>query len=148
MDLKSLLQNDLKTAMKGRDSVRVGALRMLLAEIKKREIDKRGPLDEAEVQRAVATLIKQRQESIEAFKKGGRNDLVEKESRELTLLQAYLPQPMALSEIESIVTAAISETGATQLSDIGKVMKATLAKVQGRADGKTINEIARNKLSK
>jgi uncharacterized protein YqeY len=148
MDLKATLQNDMKAAMKAQDPVKLGALRMLIAEIKKREIDKRSPLDEAEIQKTIATLVKQRVESIEAFQKGGREDLADKEKVEVGILQAYLPQQMSRDEVEALVRAAIQESGAASPNDIGKVMKAALAKAAGRADGKLINELARSFLTK
>lgn len=147
MDLKTTLQNDMKSAMKSQDSTRVGCLRMLIAEIKKREIDKRSPLDESEIQKVISTLLKQRGESILAFEKGGRMDLADKEKAEMAVLKAYLPEQLSAEEVEKLVVAAIQETGAAGASDIGKVMKAALAKAEGRADGKLINELARKKLT-
>ncbi len=148
MELKVRIQEDMKTAMKAQDAIKVGALRMLISEIKKREIDKRAPLEEAEIHKTIGTMIKQRHESIEAFEKGGRSDLVAKEKAEIIPLQVYLPQQLSREEVEAIVAAAIQETGAAVPADIGKVMKAVLAKTAGRADGKLINEIARTKLAK
>ncbi len=147
MDLKTTIQNDIKTAMKAREEVRLGCLRMLSAEIKKKEIDKRTTLDEGEIQKTVSTLIKQRNDSIEAFVKGGRQDLADKEKLEIGFLQIYLPQQLSREEIEKLVVEVIQETGAAGPSDIGKVMKAAVAKAAGRADGKLVNEIARAKLS-
>ena len=147
MDLKTTIQNDLKTAMKAQDSLKLGTLRMLISEMKKREIDKRSALDEVETQKTIASLIKQRMESVEAFEKGGRTDLADKEKAEIAVLKAYLPEQLTQSEVESLVLAAIQETGAAGPNDIGKVMKAVLAKAAGRADGKMVNEIARTKLS-
>lgn len=147
MDLKTKLQNDMKDAMRAQDSVKLGALRMLIAEIKKREIDKRSPLDEPEIHKVISSSLKQRADSIDAFKKANRTDLVEKEEREAELLKAYLPQQMSRGEVEAIVVAAIKETGASKPGDIGQVMKAVLAKTAGRADGKLVNEIAKAKLS-
>ena len=148
MDLKTTLQNDMKTAMKSQDSIRLGCLRMLIAEIKKREIDKRSPLDEGEIQKTISTLIKQRTESVVAFEKGGRMDLAEKEQAEISVLKVYLPQQLSSAEVEALVVAAITESGASSPADIGKVMKLALAKAEGRADGKLVNEIARAKLTK
>ncbi|NBX93076.1 MAG: GatB/YqeY domain-containing protein [Proteobacteria bacterium] len=148
MDLKTTLQNDMKTAMKSQDSIRLGCLRMLIAEIKKREIDKRSPLDEGEIQKTISTLIKQRTESVVAFEKGGRMDLAEKEQAEILVLKVYLPQQLSSAEVEALVVAAITESGASSPADIGKVMKLALAKAEGRADGKLVNEIARAKLTK
>lgn len=148
MDLKTTLQNDMKTAMKSQDSIRLGCLRMLIAEIKKREIDKKAPLDEAEIQKTISTLLKQRAESVTAFEKGGRTDLADKEKAEIEVLKAYMPQQLSPAEVEALVIAAIAESGAAGPADIGKVMKMALAKAEGRADGKLVNEIARTKLSK
>ena len=148
MDLKTTLQDDMKAAMRAKDSLKLGVLRMLIAEIKKREIDKRTVLDEGEIQKTITTLIKQRQDSVEAFTKGNRPDLADKEKAEIALLQAYQPQQMSRAEIESVVAAAVKESGAAAPADIGKVMKIALAKTAGRADGKLINEIARSLLSK
>jgi len=148
MDLKTTLQNDMKTAMKSQDSIRLGCLRMLIAEIKKREIDKKAPLDEAEIQKTISTLLKQRAESVTAFEKGGRTDLADKEKAEIDVLKAYMPQQLSPAEVEALVIAAIAESGAAGPADIGKVMKMALAKAEGRADGKLVNEIARTKLSK
>src|SRR4051794_31523963 len=107
----------MKTAMKAQDPLKVGVLRMLMAEIKKREIDKKTVLDEGEIHKTISTLIKQRNDSIEAFTSGGRDDLAQKERQESEILKAYLPAQLTESEVEAIVNAAISETGATQPSD-------------------------------
>jgi len=146
MSLKNQVQQDMQSAMKLRDAVKVGALRMLVAEIKKREIDKKEPLTDAEVQKAIQSMLKQRHESVDAFLKGGREDLVKKERQEIAILQTYLPQPLSHTEVEALVEAAIQESGASVPQDIGKVMKLALAKAAGRADGKLVNEIARAKL--
>jgi uncharacterized protein len=148
MDLKTSIQNDMKAAMKAQEPLKVSTLRMLISEIKKREIDKKSPLEDSEIHKTISSLMKQRQDSIEAFKKGGREDLAEQESKEAEILKAYLPAQLSTAEVESIVTQAITETGATQPGDVGKVMKAVLAKTAGKADGKVVNEIVRAKLSK
>lgn len=148
MDLKTTINNDLKEAMKAKDTVKLGALRMLSAEIKKREIDKRSNLDDGEVQKAISTMLKQRQDSIEAFVKGNRPDLAEKEKLEVDILSVYLPQQLSDAELEKLVVEAIQETGAQGPNDIGKVMKAVIAKAAGRADGKRVNELARTQLAK
>ncbi len=147
MSLKDTINNDVKTAMKAHDAARVSTLRMVVSEIKKREIDSRKPLEEAEVIRLLGTMIKQRHDSIDAFTKGNRPDLVDKEKAEVALLTAYLPEQLDRAEVEKAVAEAIQESGATGPSDIGKVMKAALVKTGGRADGKLVNEIARAKLS-
>ncbi len=146
MDLKTTIQNDMKTAMKAGEPVKTGCLRILIAEIKKREIDKRTTLDEGEIQKTISSLIKQGNDSIEAFLKGGRQDLADKEKLEIDILKVYLPTQLSEAETEALVVAAIKETGATTLQDIGKVMKAVLAKAEGRADGKRVNEFVRKKL--
>jgi len=146
MDLKSL-QEDMKNAMKAGESAKLGVIRMLISEIKKKEIDTRTTLDEAAIQKTISTMIKQRNDSIEAFDKGDRKDLADKERAELAFLQAYQPTQLTREEMEKMVTEIIAETGAAGPADIGKVMKAATAKAAGRADGKVVNEIARAKLS-
>jgi uncharacterized protein YqeY len=147
MDLKTTITNDMKAAMKAQQNTKVSTLRMLISEIKKKEIDKRAPLEEAEVQKTIATMIKQRHDSVEAFTKGGREDLAAKEREEIEILVAYQPQQLSRAEVEALVAAAIQETGASTPADIGKVMKAALAKADGKADGKLVNELARAKLT-
>lgn len=146
MDLKATLQEDMKTAMKAGEPIKVGTLRMLISEIKKREIDKRSPLDTSEIQKVISSLLKQRQDSVEAFQKGGRTDLADKELKEIEILKVYQPTQLSAAEMEALVTDAIAESGAAGPNDIGKVMKVALAKSAGRADGKAVNEIARRKL--
>ncbi len=146
MDLKTQLQNDMKEAMKSQQPLKVGTLRMLISEVKKREIDKRSPLDDSEIHKVIQSMLKQRADSIEAFNKAARPELAEKEEQEVALLKVYLPQQLSSSEVEALVVAAISETGASKPADIGLVMKAVLAKAAGRADGKLVNELARTKL--
>lgn len=148
MDLKTTLTNDMKAAMKAQEPLKLGTIRMLISEVKKREIDKRGPLEEQEVLKVISSMLKQRADSVEAFEKGGRTDLADKEKAEIEILKAYLPQQLSEAEVEAIVVACIAETAATGPNDIGKVMKAALAKASGRADGKLVNELARKKLTK
>lgn len=147
MELKSKITNDMKDAMRAKDSVRLGAIRMLQSEVKKREIDSRKDLTEPEIFKVIQSLVKQRQDAAEAFKQGNRVDLAEKEEQEIQILKVYLPSMMERSEVETIVLAAIQESGAKAPADIGKVMKLALERTGGRADGKLVNEIARQKLS-
>jgi uncharacterized protein YqeY len=147
MDLKTRFTTDMKEAMKAQDTAKVSVLRMLIAEIKKREIDKRAPLDDAEILKTIGSMVKQRQDAVEAFTKGGREDLAAGERAEIALLQSYLPKQLDRAAIEAIVVAAIAEVGASSPNDLGKVMKAVLPKVTGQADGKLVNEIVRSKLS-
>lgn len=138
-----------------KDTVASGALRMVVAAVKNKEIDDVGikklklgeSLDDAGVLKVIQTLAKQRQESIDMFKKGGRDDLVQKETAELALLERYLPSRMPEGEIEKIVAEAISQSGAAGMKDIGNVMKLVMPKTAGRADGKLVNEIVRRKLA-
>lgn len=147
MDFKARLTNDMKEAMKAQESVKLGTIRMLLSEIKKREIDSRGTDNQVDPLKVVQSMIKQRNDSVEAFVKGGRDDLAAKEKEEIAILTVYLPAQMSRDEIEKLVVAVIAETGAKSPNDIGKVMKAAVAKAEGKADGKIINEIARTKLT-
>jgi uncharacterized protein len=134
-------------AMKARDKVRLDALRMLKAALTSREIERGGPLQEADAQQVVATLAKQRRESIEQFRKGGRQDLVEKETRELELLEALLPPAVPDEELERVVEQAVEETGATSARDLGKVMKSALGKLSGRnVDARRLSELVRTRV--
>lgn len=147
--LKEKISKDFIEALKARDERRLSALRLLRTEIKKREVS--GPkkeLLEAEVLETISTLVKQRRESIRLFREGHRQDLVEKEEAELQFLQAYLPQPLTQSAIEELIDPILLETQATGMKDQGKVMKAVMAKISGRAEGKVVSEIVRQKLSK
>lgn len=137
----------MKAAMKSHEAVKLGCIRMLLSEIKKREIDKKSPLDEAEIHKAISSLLKQRVDSVEAFEKGGRQDLADKERAEIAVLKAYMPEQMSAADTEKLVVAAIQEIGAASPADIGKVMKAALAKAGGKADNKLINEFAKKLLT-
>ncbi len=137
----------MKAAMKAGEALKVSTLRMVISEIKKKEIDKRSPLEPGEIQKTLSSMIKQRHDSVEAFTKGDRLDLADKEKAEIAILAVYQPQQMSAGDVEKLVDEAIKESGASSPADIGKVMKAALAKSAGRADGKLINEIARNKLT-
>ncbi len=147
MTLKDRLERDLTDAIKSRDAMVTSVLRLVIAALKNEELAGRGALDEARVAAVLGTQCKQRRESIEAFEKGGRADLADKERRELTILSAYLPPPLSEAELASLVDQAIAETGATSAKDMGRVMKAVMVKAGGRADGGTINALVRTKLS-
>jgi hypothetical protein len=146
MSLKDRLETGLKEAMKSGDRVAVAAIRLSLSEIKNAAIDKRRPLEDNEVVNILRSGVKKRQESIEIFAKGNRQDLVDKETAEIKVLEAFLPAALSAEEIEALVAAAIAETGAASMKDIGKVMKAVLPRVAGRADGSEINKLIRAKL--
>jgi uncharacterized protein YqeY len=120
---------------------------MVKAALMNREVEKGRSLDQAETEQVIASLIKQRRDSIEQFAKGGREDLVAKETAEIAVLEAYLPPPVAAAEVERAVDAVIAETGASTVKDLGRVMKAVMAALAGRTvDGRVINEIVRRKL--
>jgi len=146
MGLREKIDVDTKVALKSGEKDKVSTLRMLNAALKNKQIDKRRPLTEEEVIETVRSLIKQRKESIEQFAKGGRQDLVDKETAEVAVLETYLPQQLAREELEAMVRDAISQTGAQSARDMGKVMKALIPMVGGRADGKLVSELVKNAL--
>ena len=146
MALNVQIENDLRTAMKAKEALRVAALRMAVAALKNRQIEKRGELTDEDAIGVLAKLVKQRHESIEMYKKGGRNDLAAKEEAEATLLQTYLPKQMSAAEVEKLVEGAIAQAHATGIKDLGAVMKIVSPQVKGRADGKMVSELVRQKL--
>ena len=147
MKLSDRVNSDIAAAMKAREPIRLSALRMLKAAIMNQGVEKGRDLDDAEVLQVVASLVKQRRDSIEQFAKAGRADLVDKETGEIAVLEQYQPAAATAEEIDAAVAAAIAETGATTQKDMGKVMKAVMPKLAGKtADGKTVNEAVRRKL--
>ena len=134
MSLKDQITEDMKTAMRARDSERLGTIRLLLAACKQKEVDERVVLDDAAVVAIVDKLIKQRKDSIEAFQKAERKDLADKEAAELLVLQAYLPARLSAEEVAAAVKAIISELGASGAGDMGKVMGAAKARLAGKAE--------------
>ena len=134
MLLKDQITEDMKTAMRAKDSERLGTIRLLLAACKQKEVDERVVLDDAAVVAIVDKLIKQRKDSIEAFEKADRKDLADKEAAELVVLQAYLPARLSLEEVTAAVKAIVVELGATGPGDMGKVMGAVKAQLAGKAD--------------
>lgn len=148
MKLTERVNADITAAMKAQDQRRLSALRMLKAAIMNRGVEKGRDLDDADVLQVVGSLVKQRRDSVEQFGQAGRTDLVEKETAEIRVLQEYLPPEATAGEIEAAVVAAIAETGAASMKDVGKVMKAAMAKLAGKtADGKAVNEAVRKKLT-
>ena len=143
MSLKSEIQEAVKTAMKSGDALTLSTLRLLLAALHNEEIRVRKELTAEEIQKTIATLCKQRGEAIELFRKGGREELAQKEEAELRVLQRYLPQPLSDEEVAALLRASIDEAGAKGLQDLGKVMKLLMPKVSGRSDGKRVNEMAK-----
>ena len=149
MLLRDQVNSDISTAMKAKDAARLSALRMLKAAIMNKGVEKGRDLDDAEVLQVVSTLVKQRRDSIEQFRNGGREDLASKEAAEITVLEAYVPPPVDPAEIEAAVDAAIRETGASSAKDMGRVMKAVMAALAGRAvDGKVVSDLVRGKLAR
>ncbi|HSB68559.1 MAG TPA: GatB/YqeY domain-containing protein [Candidatus Methylomirabilis sp.] len=146
MDLKQRLVEDLKTGLRSGDRLRVSVIRLLTALIKNREVEKRGPLTDPEVIQAVSASCKQRQEAIEQYQRGGRQDLVDKESAELLILQSYLPSPLSPDELRAMVQEAIREVRAASPKEMGKVMTVLMPKVTGRADGKVVSTLVREAL--
>ena len=133
--------------MKAKDGNRVSVLRFLLSSIRNREIEKKGSLDDDEVLAEITSSAKRRRESMEAFREGGRADLVKKEESELAILQEYLPAQLSPEEIREIVQEVAAAVGATTSSDLGKVMKELMPRLRGKADGRLVNEIVREVLS-
>ena len=148
MDLKQHLGEDLKTGLRSGDKLKVSVIRLLTALIKNREVEKRGPLTDAEVIQAISSSCKQRQESIEQFRQGGRQDLVDKELAELAILQSYLPSPLTSEELQVMVLEAVREVQAASPKEMGKVMAVLMPKITGRADGKVVSTLVREALVK
>ena len=149
MTLQERIDSDLKEAMRAKDAVRLGVLRMLKSALKYSAIEKSGPeaqLDDTEATQVIRKQVKQRQDSIESFEKGGRPELAAKEKDELAMLQAYLPQGLTADELAKIVGETIRELGATSRAQMGAVMKALQAKVAGRADGRTLSQEVQRQL--
>jgi uncharacterized protein len=147
MTILEQVEKDLVGAMKAREALRLSVLRMMKAALKNKQIELSKPLGDDEAFAVLRTLLKQRRDSVEQFRKGGREDLASKEEAEIKIVQAYLPAAAGDDEIGAAVAAAIAETGATGAKDLGKVMKAAMAKLAGKnADGKRVSELARAKL--
>jgi hypothetical protein len=148
MSLKDLITEDMKTAMRAKAADRLSTIRMLLAAIKQREVDERIVLDDAAIVGVVDKLIKQRKDSIAAFQTAGRTDLVDKESAELAVLQAYLPARLSVDEITAAVAAIVASLGAAGPGDMGKVMAAVKAQLAGKADMGAVSAAVKAALSK
>lgn len=148
MEIRIKISEDMKTAMKSKDSVRLDTIRFLNSAIKNKEIELRpNPITEKDVMDVIKKLVKQRKESIEQFQAASRQDLADKEASELKILEDYLPAQMSKEQVEAIVIATIKETGASSVKDMGNVMKAVIAKTAGTADNKLVSEIIKSKLN-
>ena len=139
---------DLTAAMRAKNQLRLDTLRMAKAALMNREVEKKRPLDDAESQQVVVSMIKQRRDSIEQFRNGGRPELADKEQKEIEVLESYLPPPLGATELEAIVAEAIAEAGASSSKDMGRVMKGVMGKLAGRAaDGKVVSDLVKKKLA-
>jgi uncharacterized protein YqeY len=148
MSLRDRLTEDLKLAMKSRDQLRMDVIRMIKAAILNKEVELRKDLDDAEMSRIMATLIKQRRESVEQFEKAQRVELAEKERKEITIIETYLPKALSAEELDRIIVSVLADTGSRSLKDMGAVMKAVMARLAGQAvDGKLISDLVRAKLT-
>jgi len=148
MSLKERITSDMTAAMKARDALRTSTLRMVKAAIKNREIEKGEDLSDDELMKVMRSMVKQRRDSVEQYEKGGRPELAAKETSEIEIIESYLPQAASREEIEQAIVLAIEETGAASMREMGAVMKAAQAHLAGRnADGRTVSEIVKEKLS-
>ena len=148
MSLLDEVNDAIQSAMKARDPLTLGTLRMLKTALTMKGVEKGRDLDAVESQQVVTSLVKQRRDSIEQFTKGGRQDLADKEAAEITVLERYLPPAASADDIAAAIEAAVEETGATSPKDVGKVMKAAMTRLAGKsADGRAVNEAVRKGLS-
>ena len=147
MKLFDRIGQDITAAMRAKDQARLAPLRMAKAALMNREVEKGRTLEEPEVEQVIASLIKQRRDSIEQFTKGGRPELAAREAAEITLLETYLPPPVDQAAIEAAVDAVVAETGASGAKDLGRVMKGVMSRLTGQTvDGKIVNQLVRQKL--
>jgi uncharacterized protein len=150
MTISEQIQKDITAAMKAREEQRLSALRMIKTALKHREVEKMAPLDDKESLQVLGTLIKQRKESAEQFRKGGRDQMADKEEAEITLIESYMPKAAGEAEIAAGVKAVIAEMGAPTIKEMGTVMKNVMARFQAanmRVDGKTVSELVKRELS-
>lgn len=143
MQLKQRLYEDLKKAMKTKDEIRTRTLRLIISSIKTLEVEKMTEATDDDVFRVLSKECRKRVEAIEAYKKGGREDLVNEEQRELEIIKSYMPKQLSEEELKEIVKNVVEETGSSSIKDLGRVMKVLMPRVKGRADGKTVNNIVR-----
>lgn len=147
MGLKEKIESEMITAAKARDTLRLSAIRMIKAALHNKEIDLRRPMEDAEILQVLSTIVKQRNDSIEQFEKGNRRDLVEKEQAELKVVKEFMPEEMPAEAVDHEIEAVIAELGATGVKDMGKVMKALMPRIMGKADGKVVSDKVKAKLS-
>lgn len=147
MELKDRIQEDIKQAMRARDKDRLSALRLITAALKQKEVDERIVLNDEQVLAVLDKMLKQRRESLEQYEKAGREDLAARERFEIAQIQSYLPEPLSPADLDALIAAAIASVGASSARDIGPVMNALRAKVQGRADMKAVSQAVKARLS-
>jgi uncharacterized protein YqeY len=147
MSLKARIQDDVKNAMRSHERDRLGALRLVTAAIKQKEVDERIELSDEQVLAVLDKMVKQRRESLEQYEKTGRADLAEKEQFELGLIQTYLPEPMDAGELAALIRTTIEELGASSIRDMGQVMNTLRGQVQGRADMKAVSQAVKDQLN-
>jgi uncharacterized protein len=148
MSLQEKIQSDIADAMRSKEPLKLGVLRLMKTAVKNKEVEKMKPLDQAEVLGVFNSLVKQRKDSIEQFRKGGREDLAQKEEAEITVIEQYLPAAASEDDIRRAVEEAIQETGASSIKDMGKVMKATQARLVGKTtDGARVSQMVKEKLA-
>lgn len=147
MSLKEEITTGIKQAMKSKDKARLQTLRFLLSSVKNKEIEKREDLSDEEILQVISTSVKQHKDSIEQFKKGGRDDLAAQEEAELLILAGFLPPQLSEEEIKEVVAQTAEECGATAMKDMGSLMKAVMVKLKGKADGKTVQDMVKQRLA-
>ena len=147
MSLRDRLTEAMKTAMRAKDEITLSTVRQIRSVVKNREIELKSELDDQGIGEVIASLVKQRRESIRMFAEAGRNDLAEKEERELQILLGFLPEQLTREEIVALVDRIVVESGARGIQDMGRVMKLVMPHVAGRADGKLVNEAVKDRLS-
>jgi len=148
MTVQEKIQTQMTEAMRNKDQLRLSVLRMMKSAIKNKEIEKMKPLDEGEALSVLNTLVKQRKDSVDQFRKGGREELAQKEESEIKIIEEYLPAAASEDDIRKAIEEAIQETGAASVKDMGKVMKATLVRLAGKsADGSRVSQMVKEKLS-
>ena len=147
MSLEERLVEEMKQAMKSNDKLRLSTIRMIRSTLKNKEIELRKKLEDEDVVKVIQVMMRKGEEAVEQFQAGGRADLVEKEKKEMEILKSFLPQPLSQEEIVKIIDQSIQETQASSPKDIGKVMKAVMPKIGGKADGRLINQLVKERLS-
>ncbi len=148
MSLEERLEDEMKSALRSRDKLRLSVVRMARAAVKNKEIEERKKLDDGAIVKVISGLVKKGEESLIHFQKANRLDLIEKQEEELKILRSFLPQQLSRDEILTLVDEAIKETNALDMKDLGKVMKSLMPKIAGRADGKVIHQVVKEKLSR